>query len=85
MMAMTSTKRTSRTKTKRVTNHTVHVGSRNKLLSHLTDGGLAVLPVGPEDEQMLVTVTRRGPKLDVAEVCPCRFVKLIGAEGWTKD
>src|SRR5262245_4126364 len=37
MMAMTSTKRTSRKKTKRATTHTVNVGSRNKLLSNLTD------------------------------------------------
>ena len=52
------------------------------LLSQLKEGGVAVLPVGPEDEQMLVTVTRRGPKLDTVDVCPCRFVKLIGKEGW---
>jgi Fis family transcriptional regulator len=37
MMAMTSTKKTSRKKTKRVTSHTAHVASRNKLLSNLTD------------------------------------------------
>ena len=37
MTAMTSTKRTSRKKTKRVTNHTVHAGSRSKLLSNVTD------------------------------------------------
>jgi Fis family transcriptional regulator len=37
MMATTSTKKTSRKKTKRVTTHTVNVGSRNKLLSNLTD------------------------------------------------
>ena len=37
MTAMTSTKRTSRKKSKRVTSHTAHVGSRNKLLSNLTD------------------------------------------------
>ncbi|HUQ53233.1 MAG TPA: helix-turn-helix domain-containing protein [Gammaproteobacteria bacterium] len=38
MTAMTSTKRTSRKKTKRVpAHHAVHVGSRNKLLSNLTD------------------------------------------------
>jgi protein-L-isoaspartate(D-aspartate) O-methyltransferase len=52
------------------------------LQSQLKDGGVAVLPVGPEDEQMLVTVTRRGTRLDTADVCPCRFVKLIGKEGW---
>jgi Fis family transcriptional regulator len=37
MTAMTSTKKTSRKKTKRVTSHTAHVASRNKLLSNLTD------------------------------------------------
>ena len=37
MMVMTSSKRASRKKTKRVTTHATHVGTRNKLLSHLTD------------------------------------------------
>jgi protein-L-isoaspartate(D-aspartate) O-methyltransferase len=54
------------------------------LLEQLSDGGLAVLPVGPEDEQMLVTVQRQGNKLYTTDVCPCRFVKLIGQEGWAK-
>ena len=37
MMAMASNKKVSRKKTKRVTSHTTHVGTRNKLLSNLTD------------------------------------------------
>jgi Fis family transcriptional regulator len=37
MMAMASNKKASRKKSKRVTNHTTHVGTRNKLLSNLTD------------------------------------------------
>jgi Fis family transcriptional regulator len=37
MTAMTSTKRASRKKTKRVASHAPHVASRNKLLSNLTD------------------------------------------------
>src|SRR5512139_4021398 len=37
MMAMASTKRPARKKTKRVTNNAAHVGTRNKLLSNLTD------------------------------------------------
>jgi protein-L-isoaspartate(D-aspartate) O-methyltransferase len=53
------------------------------LKSQLNDGGLAVLPVGPHDEQMLVQVRLVGEKLETTEVCPCRFVKLIGKEGWS--
>ncbi len=53
------------------------------LLQHqLIDGGIAVLPVGPEEEQMLIEVRRSGDRLDSTDVCPCRFVKLIGQEGW---
>jgi protein-L-isoaspartate(D-aspartate) O-methyltransferase len=58
---------------------------RKLLLSQLIDGGVAVLPYGPQDQQMLVTVKRVGQKLIETEVCPCRFVKLIGQEGWTKE
>ena len=57
---------------------------RELLLEQLKDGGLAVMPVGPHDEQMLVGAIRRGTELDVADICPCRFVKLIGQEGWEK-
>jgi protein-L-isoaspartate(D-aspartate) O-methyltransferase len=52
------------------------------LREQLVDGGIAVLPIGPEDEQMLVSVRRQGDQLHTTDVCPCRFVKLIGNEGW---
>lgn len=55
---------------------------RELLLSQLKDGGLAVLPFGPDDDQMLVEVRRAGDELNVTDICPCRFVKLIGKEGW---
>ena len=55
------------------------------LLEQLAEGGLAVLPIGPEDEQMLVVVRRDGQKLHTTDVCPCRFVKLIGHEGWEPE
>jgi protein-L-isoaspartate(D-aspartate) O-methyltransferase len=55
---------------------------RKLLLEQLADGGLAVLPVGPFDEQMLQVVRREGTELKTTDVCPCRFVKLIGNEGW---
>jgi protein-L-isoaspartate(D-aspartate) O-methyltransferase len=52
------------------------------LMAQLVDGGIAVLPVGGGEEQMLIEVRRHGNRLESAEICPCRFVKLIGQEGW---
>jgi len=52
------------------------------LRSHLIDGGVAVLPIGRGENQMLIEVRRVGDRLDTADLCPCRFVRLIGQEGW---
>ncbi|HEY2584151.1 MAG TPA: protein-L-isoaspartate(D-aspartate) O-methyltransferase [Tepidisphaeraceae bacterium] len=57
---------------------------RELLLGQLKDGGLAVLPIGPADDQMLIEVRRAGTELAVTDICPCRFVKLIGQEGWSE-
>jgi protein-L-isoaspartate(D-aspartate) O-methyltransferase len=58
---------------------------RELLLSQLADGGVAVLPVGQVDEQMLIEVRRHGDELKTTNVCACRFVKLIGHEGWQAE
>jgi protein-L-isoaspartate(D-aspartate) O-methyltransferase len=58
---------------------------RALLLSHLAEGGIAVLPVGPMEGQMLVEVRRHGQELITSNVCACRFVKLIGQEGWQPE
>jgi len=58
---------------------------RALLLSQLKDEGVAVLPVGPQDEQMLVEVTRSGRRMETKEICACRFVKLIGEAGWKDE
>lgn len=55
---------------------------RAMLLGQLKEGGVAILPVGANDDQMLVEVRRHGFDLKVSDICPCRFVKLIGKEGW---
>jgi protein-L-isoaspartate(D-aspartate) O-methyltransferase len=52
------------------------------LSTHLMDGGLAIMPVGSQQEQMLVAVRRRGEQLNSTDISPCRFVPLIGKEGW---
>jgi len=58
---------------------------RKLLLSQLADGGIALAPVVPQDEQMLVEVRRNGDELVTSDIVPCRFVKLIGAEGWGEE
>ncbi len=52
------------------------------LRDQLRDGGVAVVPVGPDDGQMLLRIVRRGRKLEPRDVVPCRFVKLIGQGAW---
>ena len=58
---------------------------RTMLLNQLKEEGMAVLPVGPQDEQMLVEVTRSGRRLETKDICSCRFVKLIGEGGWKEE
>jgi protein-L-isoaspartate(D-aspartate) O-methyltransferase len=48
----------------------------------IADGGRIVLPVGDRHEQMLIVIQRSGDAFTRREVCPVRFVKLIGQEGW---
>jgi protein-L-isoaspartate(D-aspartate) O-methyltransferase len=52
------------------------------LLKNLKEDGVAIVPIGSYDEQMLTRVQRHGDDLEKSEICPCRFVKLIGREGW---
>jgi len=54
------------------------------LLEQLRDGGLAILPIGPSEEQMLIEVRRNGNKLASKNICPCRFVRLVGEQGWAQ-
>jgi protein-L-isoaspartate(D-aspartate) O-methyltransferase len=52
------------------------------LLNQLAEGGRLVIPVGPEDEQTLTVIERSGGATRETPAFPCRFVKLIGQEGW---
>ena len=55
------------------------------LVAQLGEGGRLVIPVGPPHDQNLVRVTETATGTEVAWLGPCRFVHLIGAEGWPDD
>jgi protein-L-isoaspartate(D-aspartate) O-methyltransferase len=57
------------------------------LLAQLADGGRMVVPVAAddvpgEDRELLTVLRRRGDEFESTAICPCRFVPLIGAEGF---
>lgn len=52
------------------------------LITQLADGGRMVIPVGPPHAQELQLVRRHDGQLSVEVIEGCRFVPLIGAEGY---
>jgi protein-L-isoaspartate(D-aspartate) O-methyltransferase len=52
------------------------------LLEQLADGGRMVVPVADGSEEMLTVLRRRGSEFETVALAPCRFVPLIGAEGF---
>ncbi len=49
------------------------------------DGGRLIVPVGEHETQELVCVLREGTTWTTERVIACRFVPLLGAEGWAGD
>ncbi|MBN1478399.1 protein-L-isoaspartate(D-aspartate) O-methyltransferase [Candidatus Sumerlaeota bacterium] len=54
------------------------------LRAQLAPGGRLVMPIGGRDEQMLVLVRRRGERFRTRNLCACRFVPLIGEQGFSR-
>jgi protein-L-isoaspartate(D-aspartate) O-methyltransferase len=53
------------------------------LLEQLADGGRMVVPIADRGgEEMLTALRRHGSEFESVEIAPCRFVPLIGAEGF---
>ena len=55
------------------------------LIDQLRLGGRLVIPVGTPFRQFLARVTRTEDGTDVSWHGACRFVPLIGVEGWSSD
>ena len=52
------------------------------LLTQLAEGGRLVIPVGSATSQKLLIITRHGDSYSQLRSVPCRFVPLLGQEGW---
>ncbi len=52
------------------------------LLDQLSDGGRLVVPIASEDSDELTLLRRRGEEIERETIAPCRFVPLIGEEGF---
>ena len=56
-----------------------------RLVTQLAENGRMVLPVGGKSEQTVICVDRRDGKVSETRGIACRFVKLIGEQGWSTD
>ena len=52
------------------------------LLGQLAEGGRLVVPIASDSADLLTVFRRRGDELISEEIGPCRFVPLIGEEGF---
>jgi len=52
------------------------------LAQQLAEGGRMIVPVGAEEHQVLLLLTKHGGKLSSEQREPCRFVPLLGRHGW---
>jgi protein-L-isoaspartate(D-aspartate) O-methyltransferase len=52
------------------------------LIAQLADGGRLVVPVGSRSEQQVEVIRKAGDQISVTKHDLCRFVPLVGAQGW---
>jgi len=54
------------------------------LIAQLAEGGRLVVPIVVGEEEMLTVLRRRGEQVESTPIAPCRFVPLIGEEGFAE-
>jgi len=55
------------------------------LFEQLAEGGIMVIPIGTPDSQMLQAIRKIDNRPKVADLSLCRFVPLVGAQGWPES
>ena len=53
------------------------------LFEQLAEGGVIVIPVGDREQQILQTIRKLDGSPTVSKSTACRFVPLLGVQGWT--
>lgn len=62
--------------------HATAPGPPLTLLGQLVEGGRLVVPIAADAADLLTVFQRRGDELDTHVIGPCRFVPLVGEEGY---
>jgi protein-L-isoaspartate(D-aspartate) O-methyltransferase len=55
------------------------------LVDQLADDGRLVVPIAAGDADVLTVLRREGDRVETREIGPCRFVPLIGEEGFGEE
>lgn len=55
------------------------------LVEQLAEGGRLVIPIGEDGHDLLTRVSRRGGRTTSEPLVDCRFVPLVGREGYTSS
>jgi protein-L-isoaspartate(D-aspartate) O-methyltransferase len=54
------------------------------LFEQLREGGIIVIPIGGYEHQVLQTIKKTAGHEEITIITGCRFVPLIGAQGWSE-